>query len=555
MDFGYTQDEELEFRRCKSDFVYFCETYVKITHPSDGQIPFRLYGYQKRVFEEFEKNKFDIVKKFRQAGLTTLAAIWCMWRCLFRLDQKIMITSKTDREAIGVGATVQNVIDNLPEWLRSRMKSSSKHEKVFTDTNSVMWFYTPEAARSKSLTILVIDEAAFIKNMYEHWKAAYPTISGGGGVIVVSTVNGIGNWFHETYKKAQDKKNKFHVIDLDYREHPEYCKPEWVKQTRSNIGEKEWMQEYLGQFLGSGDTYIDQKIILDLEKKCIPPTSKLFPEWDPNIEFESISEENPDKLLLNDGYEKGAMWVWKDPQLSKDYIIASDCGDGQDNDYSAFVVLDSKNLEQVAEFYSNSIPTHKFAQVLYEVGLMYNEALIVTENDSGPGLAVLNRIEHTLRYPNLYYQNKGNREKVGLTMSRTNRPLVMETLHTCLFNKIVKIRSVRIVRELGTFLYNKTKQRPEASRGSHDDLIMALGIALYITDVQVRNVPAGYDMSPTDKISEIFNGTSLNEIKAAMESAIKLEEIPEELEDLLAFDRMKSYVPRMNDDLLKEFGF
>jgi phage FluMu gp28-like protein len=53
---------------------------------------------------------------------------------------------------------------------------------------------------------LIIDEAAFIEKMDDHWKAMYPTLSTGGNCIAISTVNGIGNWYEETYTKAQDKK-------------------------------------------------------------------------------------------------------------------------------------------------------------------------------------------------------------------------------------------------------------------------------------------------------------------------------------------------------------
>ena len=51
--------------------------------------------------------------------------------------------------------------------------------------------------------------------MEKHWKAMWPILSTGGSCTLVSTVNGLGNWYQETYHDAQEGRNKFHVIDLD----------------------------------------------------------------------------------------------------------------------------------------------------------------------------------------------------------------------------------------------------------------------------------------------------------------------------------------------------
>src|SRR4051812_45324679 len=107
-----------EIKKCAADFGYFAEKYIKIIHPKGGLIPFKLYKFQERVVSEFGKYQYNIVKKFRQAGLTTVAVIWCLWKCLFRLDQRCMVLSKSDREAVACGKIVQNAKDTLPTWLQ-----------------------------------------------------------------------------------------------------------------------------------------------------------------------------------------------------------------------------------------------------------------------------------------------------------------------------------------------------------------------------------------------------------------------------------------------------
>jgi hypothetical protein len=543
---------EEEFRKCAADFTYFAEQYVKIIHPSRGLIPFKLYGFQERVISEFDKHQFNIVKKFRQAGLTTVAVIWSLWRCMFKLDQRIMVLSKSDREAIGVGKIIENVMDNLPGWMQPLMKNNSNHEKEFEETGGILWFYTVNAARSKALTYLIVDEAAFINNMDEHWKAMYPTLSTGGNCIIISTVHGIGNWYEQTYTRAQDKKNQFHIIDLDYREHPDYCTVDWERKMRANLGEKGWAQEILGEFLGSGDTYINLKTIIELEKLCIDPVDKLFPEWD-STPMDDLNEED----LANENYQKGAMWVWKDPQPGHEYLVSADCAEGVLADNSAFNVIDVQNFEQVAEFYSNTIPVHKFSQVIAQVGIFYNEAQVVLDHDTGPGMAVANRLQHTLHYPNLYYESKGRGDKVGITLNRTSRPLILETMQTCFSNRLIRVRSRRLTRELKTFNYNQQKQRAEALKGKTDDLVLSIAMALHVMDIANRDVPVGGDHTE-NRISQALVGKSYEQIRAHLAEGLPEDflapeterELPELLPNIM-FDRPK----RQGEALLREFGF
>ncbi len=60
-----------------------------------------------------------------------------------------------------------------------------------------------DAARSEALSLLIIDEAAFIKAMDGIWTAAQPTLATGGDCVVLSSPNGIGNWFHKSYIEAE----------------------------------------------------------------------------------------------------------------------------------------------------------------------------------------------------------------------------------------------------------------------------------------------------------------------------------------------------------------
>ena len=85
------EKQKEEIIKCAFSFNYFCHKYVKITHPKKGLQPFILFKYQRRVIEDYDKYRFNIISKFRQGGLTTVTVIWSLWRCLFKLDETIMI--------------------------------------------------------------------------------------------------------------------------------------------------------------------------------------------------------------------------------------------------------------------------------------------------------------------------------------------------------------------------------------------------------------------------------------------------------------------------------
>jgi hypothetical protein len=242
--------------KCQNDFSYFAGTYLKVNHPKRGLVPFPLYDFQKRLVLTYDENRFVVVIKFRQGGFSTLTTLYALWQCMFHNDRHFLFISKTDREAICLGKIVDLAIRNLPEEFRPFLSHSNDHHKTFKCTNSEMWFLPPTAACSKSFTHLVIDEAAFIPQMEDHWQAMYPRLGDNGKCFVVSTVNGIGNWYEEIYRGA-GTSNNFHAFDCSYTEHPEYNNAAWVEQMKKNLGERGWMQEMECCFVGSTPTKQD----------------------------------------------------------------------------------------------------------------------------------------------------------------------------------------------------------------------------------------------------------------------------------------------------------
>ena len=550
---NFSAEKQLEeIIKIAQSFMYFCHRYVKILHPMHGTIPFILYQYQRRVIECYRDNKYNMVSKFRQGGLTTVAVLYGLWMAMYKNDQQIYVLSKTDREALAAGDIAKKAMDNFPSWIYNADRANiNKHEKQFDDVGSKICFFTPEAARGKSASLIIIDEAAFISGMNDHWKAMYPVVATGGSINVVSTVNGLGNWYEETYHAAQARENFFNVIDIDYWEHPVYANPEWVKVTRLNLGEKKYQQEILRDFLGSGETYISSQIIGQLTRYTA--SSEADP---PRTTFEKWSNR-----IVPPSWHDGALWLWKEPQDGQEYIIGVDCAEGvEGGDNSCFEVLDVTTLEQVGEFYSNTIPPHIFSQIIYQIAGYYNTALVVVENMSVGG-AVLSMLQNDLAYENLYYETK---KKVvnapGMKIGVANRSLLLECLQQRLQNNTIRINSKRFVHELKTFIFNPQKRRAEAIRKKHDDAIMAMCIALYVRDEEMRGIPVGADVP--DEMTKIFKTEMYAEIRKEIMEGSKKDWLNEESTDPILMPESDELltpvtfnIRRRHDKLLKEFGW
>jgi hypothetical protein len=542
------QTQRNEFIKCAKSFAYFAHKYLKIIHPKQGLLPCVLFKFQKRVIREYGKNRFNILSKFRQGGLTTISVLWALWRCMFMTDQRILVMSKTDREAIAAGEIINTAMDYLPTWLKPKADKWNEHEKQIDDTGSVLWFYTPEAARGKSATIVIVDEAAFIPDMERHWKGMYPTISTGGACCVISTVNGVGNWYEEMYHEAEAGRNPFNIIELDYWEHPEYNDPQWVAEMKANMGPKGWQQEVLRSFLGSGDTFISSNIIEDIDKftRSNQPARVLFEKWaNRNIDMTEVAE--------------GALWIFREPMEGHEYVMGVDVaeGVGEEGDNSAFEIIDQNTIEQVAEFYSNSVPPHIFSQIINEIGYYYNTALVVVENKN-QGTAVLSALQYDLAYENIFYDEKSRRQTAGVKTGKDNRPMCLEALQNRLMNRVVRINSRRFTKELKTFIYNKNSKKPEAQRGRHDDAIMAMAMALYIRDNMTRGLPPGAE-APKEMV-QIFDSDVYEEIKEEVMKGIPEDWLTEEEEATPLLPPEDEDMPlyfkkRKHDKLLKEFGW
>jgi len=240
-----------EFVKCATDPVYFMKKFYMIQHPQRGRMLFDLYPFQESVLKVFSRDQNVIINKSRQLGISTLVSAYALWLMLFHKDKNVLVIATKQETAKNMVTKVRFAYDNLPIWLKIGTTEDNRLSLRLTNGSQIKAVSgASDSARSEAVSLLVMDEAAFIDNAEDLFGSAQQTLATGGKCIALSTPNGVGNWFHKTYIKAQKKENSFVPVSLPWTVHPERSQP-WRDKQDQDLGVRMAAQECF-----SGDTRI-----------------------------------------------------------------------------------------------------------------------------------------------------------------------------------------------------------------------------------------------------------------------------------------------------------
>lgn len=413
---------------------------VLITHPMKGKVPFELYPYQKMCLYYFTTERFNMIKKFRQGGLTELIALYVYWFAMYRPNKSIQYISIKDRIAKKVLKRIKNMYRSTPRHLRLPIVNGkpgdygTMEEIIFSNDSIITSLPTTEdAGRSEALSLLVLDEAAIIKWASTIWAAAFPTLSTGGSAIINSTPFGTGNWYHSTWVDAVAGLNGINAINLKWQMHPERDL-NWYEEMKSILGPRRCAQEVDGDFLTSGNSVFS---LLDIKA----------------IEDEYNELERVEKRF------NGSLLIFFKPIPGESYFIGADISTGRAKDYSAFTIMSSRGKEMGC-FKGKVTPT-VLSEILMKVGREYNLALIAPEV-VGLGEAVVALLQR-YNYPNLYHFEKLVKEAgkeptmekfPGWYTTPKLREIIITELEEDVRNELVEIYDPFFTSEAYTFIYN-----------------------------------------------------------------------------------------------------
>jgi hypothetical protein len=514
-----------EYTKCLMNPAYAIETYLEtFDKTQEGFVPFRLFPRQKEIILAYEKHRFNIVTKPRQAGVSTTTAAYMSikvgWADADNPENILIIANKQEL-AFEFLAKIKDFLNQLPRWIwGSEYYGNEKNEsKSIFLTDSKKEIKLPNGSRVKAVatskdalrgftpTFLIMDEAAYIDNGAEVFGAALTALGTGGRATLISTPNGMDSLYYKTYDQAKTKKNNFNIIEMKWYEDLRYNKDlRWLKddlmeveyeftfdsyQKRLDDGWKPTSSWYEQMCMGMNN---DAKMIAqELDVSFIGSGGNVISE-----EYIEFQEKNNVKEPVITFGSENEIWVWEEPQEGHQYIMGVDVSRGDGEDSSTIVMLDFTTMEQVME-YQGKIQPDLLAQIVEEYGERY-KAYTVVDVTGGMGVSTVLKLME-FDYKLLHYDNANGKilsarqreltqydkqNKIpGFHATSVRLPMISNLEYKIRTNG-VKIRSSRMISEMQTFIYKNG--RPDHMEGYHDDLLMSMGMALWVIEHSFKNL-------------------------------------------------------------------
>ena len=460
----FTEEQVIEFIKCKNDPVYFAKNYIKIVSLDEGLTQFHPYDFQEKLIQNFHENRFNICKMPRQTGKSTTSVSYLLHYAVFNDSTNIGILANKAATARDLLGRLQTAYENLPKWMQQGIISWNKGSLELENGSKILAASTSASAvRGMSFNILFLDEFAFVPNHIAEsfFASVYPTITSGKNtkVIMVSTPHGM-NHFYRYWHDAERGKNEYIPTDVHWSEVPGRDAV-WKEQTIANTSEQQFRVEFECEFLGSVNTLIAPAIL------------------------KNMVYENP--ITRNAGLD-----IYEKPEKDHNYIITVDVARGLGNDYSAFLVFDVTQFpyKVVAKYRNNEIKPMLFPNIILDVAKGYNNSYILVEvNDIGDQVASI--LQYDLEYENLLMASmrgrngqivgqgfSGKKTQLGVRTTSAVKKLGCSNLKTLIEDHKLLTCDYEIISELTTFAQKHNSF--EAEEGCNDDLAMCLVIFAWL---------------------------------------------------------------------------
>lgn len=466
-EISWTHEMVQEWIKCAEDPIYFAEKYIQIVHVDHGLIPIKLYEYQKEIIVKLTNNRRVSVVTSRQAGKTTTAAAIILHYILFNEHKTVALLANKGDAAREILDRVKLSYESLPDWLQQGVVEWNKGSIELENGCKVIAAATSSSAiRGKSISLLYIDEAAFVEGWDEFFASVFPTISSGETtkILFTSTPNGL-NHFYKTCMGAKEGTNGYQYVEVPWQMVPGRDE-RWRQETLAamDFDHEKFAQEFECAWLGSSGTLISGAVLKTLVNKTPIASKAGFTQY-------FTQEEN------------------------HKYVIVADVSRGKGLDYSAFQVIDITSMpyNQVAVYRSNLITPVDYAVEIHRIAKLYNDAVILIEiNDIGGQVA--DCLYYDYDSENLIYtENAGAKGKRisggfnkqadrGVRTTKTVKNVGCSILKLLIEQRQLIINDHDTIHELSTF--SKKNATYEAEPGNHDDLVMCLVLFAWLSDQQ-----------------------------------------------------------------------
>ncbi|MDC2981503.1 hypothetical protein OA007_02220 [SAR116 cluster bacterium] len=495
-------------KRLATDFEFYSRSALKIRTKVGDIRPLALNPAQQILDDAVKKQMASegkvrvIILKARQQGLSTYVGGYLYFSVSQQHARKAMILTHSSDSTRAVFDMTRRYHEHCPEILKPHTKYSSRRELSFDVLDSSYVVATAggdSVGRGETLTHVHASELAFwpkstAAEIYNGLMQAVPNTQG-TAVFIESTANGVTGVFYDLWKGAVEGTNGYVPVFIPWYVDPEYREP--VLANFEPTPDEEDLIEKYG--LDHEQLMFRRRKVaqngLDLWNQEYPaePDQAFLTTGRPVFNPEQLQEciedaRDPEERLALEGNEwmpnrRGELTTYRKLDPGERYVVGADVAMGVTNgDYSVAQVLDSKK-RQVATW-RGQIHPDAFSEILYALGMEYNEALVIVENNSH-GILTCTRLGKDMAYPNFYtevqYDKITDREtvKLGFTTTAKTKPLIIDQLRASMREDELEINDKTTLREMLTYVVTDTGAM-EAEPGCFDDCVMSLALANHI---------------------------------------------------------------------------
>lgn len=220
-------------QRLKDDFLHYANKCLRIRSKSGAIEPLILNRAQRHIHDQIEMQKGQtgkvraLILKGRQQGCSTYVGGRFYHRTSHSFGIQTFILTHALDATQNLYKMAQRYYHNTPILVKPTVSTNNSKELIFGGLDSGYKVGTAEnkaVGRSSTIQLFHGSEVAFWNNCEEHAKGVLQAIPDevNTEVILESTANGVGNYFHQAWQKAEAGLSEYIAIFVPWFWQEEY---------------------------------------------------------------------------------------------------------------------------------------------------------------------------------------------------------------------------------------------------------------------------------------------------------------------------------------------
>jgi hypothetical protein len=458
---------------CERLFLYWLERYGRIiqaptkTQPG-GVVKVILWPHTLQIVDALLNNDYISILKSRQIGASWMIALYCTWQAVFHKNDKSLLFSKGEAEAMELLTKCKQAHDAQPWFLRLKYDGKSTTKIVFSETGSTIDALAPteNAGVGYQVSRIFFDEHIEYEYAAKLYMSAKPTIDSAGGQIIsvfTSNENKLDSIAVSLFLGGLAGKNGFKSLFFPYTVRPGRD-DKWYEQIKQSIPD----EELRGL---TPDVYMARNYPRSVEEALSP--SKTIAVFDKKV-LDGMIGETENGVVIPE-IDNGIVHVYRPYTIGQYYIAASDTSHGIGKDFNVTIILNVKTGAVAADIYHSRLSPEELAYHSVKLLALYRNPLwVIEDNDWG---RVTITTAQNLGYKN-FAKTGAKLDRVGWHTDEKNRMDLWGSLIPAVNNHQIVIYNKDGLRTFYDIVRNAEKNgRIEAMGGRHDDYAFCLGLA------------------------------------------------------------------------------